>query len=39
LGYKVVNLGISTTTKSKGKVRAKARMFIKGHVPAQPSVD
>jgi len=37
-----VNLGISTPTQSKARVRARARMLAKGHVPTwlqQPSPD
>jgi hypothetical protein len=45
LGYKGVNLGISTVAQSKVRIRAKARMLAKGHVLArlarlpQPSID
>jgi hypothetical protein len=42
LRYKCVNLCISRPTQSKTKVRAKAKMLAKGHVPArlqQPSID
>jgi hypothetical protein len=42
LRYKCVNLCISTPTQSKTRVRAKARMLAKGHVPAwlqQPSIE
>jgi hypothetical protein len=42
LGYMGVNLGISTPTQSKVRVRTRAKMLVKGHVPTwlqQPSTN